>query len=317
MAMNRIQFQPGLSMPEFLKRYGVESQCAVALEKVRWPDGFCCPRCGSAAHCVLRGSTHKVFQCNDCRHQASLIAGTVMQGTKLTLTVWFLAIYLISQAKTGLSALALRRQLGVSYPTAWLVHHKLMQAMAEREERYVLEGQVQVDDAYLGGERSGGKVGRGSENKVPFVAAVSLSEDGHPLRTKLTPVPGFTLKSIAQWAQDNLAPGSTVFSDGLACFSAVTEAGCAHQPTIVAGRKPKDLPEFQWINTVLGNLKTSFAGSYHAFDFRKYAARYLAAFTYRFNRRFDLKNLHHRLLVAAALCGPHPQRAIRLADDHC
>ena len=81
------------------------------------------------------------------------------------------------------------------------MHHKLMQAMAEREERYVLEGQVQVDDAYLGGERSGGKVGRGSENKVPFVAAVSLSDDGHPLRVKFTPVPGFTLEAIAAWAQ--------------------------------------------------------------------------------------------------------------------
>ena len=317
MAMNRIQFQPGLSMSEFFKLYGTELQCAAALEKVRWPSGFCCPRCGSAAHCVLRGGTHKVSQCNACRYQTSLIAGTVMQGTKLALTVWFLAIYLISQAKTGLSALALSRHLGVSYPTAWLVQHKLMQAMAAREERYRLEGQIQVDDAYLGGERSGGKVGRGSENKVPFVAAVSLSEEGHPLYTKLTPVPGFTLKSIGQWAKGQLAPGSTVFSDGLACFSAVTAAGCAHQPTIVAGRKPKELPEFQWINTVLGNLKTSFAGTYHAFDFRKYAARYLAAFTYRFNRRFDLKTLHQRLLLAAALCGPHPQRAIRLADDHC
>ena len=84
-----------------------------------------------------------------------------------------------------------------------------------------------------------------------------------------------------------------------------------------AGRKPRDLPEFQWIYTVLGNLKTSFAGSYHAFDFQKYASRYIAAFTYRFNRRFDLKSLHHRLLVAAAFCAPHPQRAIRLADDYC
>lgn len=97
----------------------------------------------------------------------SLIAGTVLQGTKLALTVWFRAIYLIRQAKTGLSALALKRQLGVSYPTAWLIHHKLMQAMVAREDRYVLDGQVQVDDAYVGGERSGGKVGRGSENKVP------------------------------------------------------------------------------------------------------------------------------------------------------
>ena len=317
MAMNRIQFQPGLSMPEFFHRYGSESQCAAALEKARWPSGFRCPRCGAVAHCVLRGGSQKVFQCNPCRHQTSLIAGTVFQGTKLGLSVWFLAIYLISQAKTGLSALALKRQLGVSYPSAWLIHHKLMQAMAEREARYVLEGQVQVDDAYLGGERSGGKVGRGSQNKVPFVAAVSLSEDGHPLRTKLTPVPGFTLKAIAQWAKTHLAPGSTVFSDGLACFSAVTEAGCAHQPNVVAGRKPKELPEFLWINTVLGNLKTSLTGSYHAFDFRKYAARYLAAFTYRFNRRFDLSTLHTRLLVAAVACAPHPQRSIRLAEVHC
>jgi len=265
----------------------------------------------------VHGGGRKLFQCNACRHQTSLIAGTVFQGTKLRLTVWFLAIYLISQAKTGLSALALKRQLGVSYPTAWLIHHKLMLAMAQREERYVLEGQVQVDDAYLGGERSGGKVGRGSENKVPFMAAVSLSADGHPLRTKLSPVPGFSLKAIEQWAKTHVAPGSTVFSDGLACFAAVTAAGCAHQPTVVAGRKPKDLPEFQWINTVLGNLKTSLNGSYHAFDFRKYAARYLAAFAYRFNRRFDLRALHQRLLVAAALCGPHPQRSIRMAEVHC
>ena len=317
MAMNRIQFQPGLSMPDFLKDYGTEAQCEMALEVVRWPNGFCCPRCGHVAHYVLRDGVRKVFQCNACRHQASLIAGTVFQGTKLPLTTWFLAIYLISQAKTGLSALALRRQLGVSYPTAWLIHHKLMQVMAVREERYVLEGKIQMDDAYLGGERSGGKVGRGSENKLPFVAAVSLSEDGRPLHARLTPVPGFTLQAISAWAKVHLAPGSTVFSDGLACFGAVTEAGCSHQPTVMAGRKPKDVPEFQWINTILGNLKTSLSGCYHAFDFQKYAARYLAAFCYRFNRRFDLCVLHQRLLTAAVCSAPQPLRLIRLADVHC
>jgi hypothetical protein len=101
MAMNRIQFQPGLSMPAFAQRFGTESQCAAALEAARWPNGFSCPRCGGTAHCVLRGGSCKVFQCQACRHQTSLIAGTVFQGTKLPLTVWFLAIYLISQAKTG------------------------------------------------------------------------------------------------------------------------------------------------------------------------------------------------------------------------
>jgi hypothetical protein len=317
MAMNRIQFQPGLSLPEFLQDYGTEAQCELALEAVRWPEGFRCPRCNGAAHCVVRDGVRKVLQCTTCRHQASLIAGTVFQGTKLPLTTWFLAIYLLSQAKTGLSALALKRQVGVSYPTAWLLHHKLMQAMAAREERYVLEGKVQVDDAYLGGERTGGKAGRGSENKVPFVAAVSLTADDRPLRVRLSPVPGFTLTAIAAWAQHYLAPGSTVFSDGLACFGAVTEAGCTHQPTVMAGRKPKDVPEFRWINTVVGNLKTSLSGCYHAFAFRKYATRYLAAFSYRFNRRFDLRTLHQRLLIAAASTTPQPLRSIRLADVHC
>jgi len=317
MAMNRIQFQPGLSMPEFLKHYGAEAQCEQALEAVRWPEGFCCPRCEGAGHSVLRDGPRKVFQCTRCRRQTSLIAGTVFQGTKLPLTTWFLAIYLISQAKTGLSALALRRQVGVSYPTAWLIHHKLMQVMADREDRYVLDGNVQVDDGYLGGERTGGKVGRGSENKVPFVAAVSLTQENHPLRVRLTPVAGFTREAIATWAKGNIAPGSVVLSDGLACFGAVTEAGCSHQPTVMAGRKPKDVPEFKWINTVLGNLKTSLAGCYHAVDFQKYARRYLAAFCYRFNRRFDLRTLPQRLLVAAAFANPRPLRSIRIADVHC
>ena len=225
MAQNRIQFQPGMSMPEFIAQYGTEARCAAALEQARWPHGFQCPRCGSAAHGVIQDERAKRFQCKACRHQTSLTAGTVMEATKLPLTTWFLAIYLISQAKTGLSALALMRNLGVSYPTAWRVQHKLMTAMAEREEGYRLHGAVQIDDAYLGGERSGGKAGRGSENKIPFVAAVSLTEDEHPLRVRLTPVPGFTFQALWNWSRQNLAPGCTVYSDGLACFNPVTMAG--------------------------------------------------------------------------------------------
>ena len=94
-------------------------------------------------------------------------------------------------------------------------------------------------------------------------------------------------------------------------------AGCSHQPTVIAGRKPKEVPEFKWINTVLGNLKTTLSGCYHAFDFRKYATRYLAAFCYRFNRRFDLRSLHQRLLIAAVGTTPQPLRSIRVADVHC
>jgi hypothetical protein len=259
----------------------------------------------------------KRFQWKTCRHQTSLAAGTVTEAAKLPLTTWFLAIYLLSQAKKGLSGLALMRQLGVSYPTAWRIHHKLMTAMGERGERYRLHGAVQIDDAYLGRERSGGKAGRGSENNVPFVAAVSLTEDEHPLRVKLTPVRGFTFRALRDWSRQHLAPGCTVYSDGLACFNAITMADCTHQPTGVGGRKPKDLPEFQWVNAVLGNLKTSLSGTYHAVAFSKYAARYLAAFAYRFNRRFDLATLPQRLLIAAAHCRRRPERELRFVEHSC
>jgi transposase-like protein len=317
MGMNRIQFQPGMSVFEFFDQFGTEAQCEAALERARWPQGFRCPRCGAEAHCVLGARARKTFQCNACQHQTSLIAGTLFEGTKLALTVWFLAIYLISQAKTGLSARALKRQLGVSYPTAWLIHHKLMQAMVEREAGYVLCGTVQVDDAYLGGELNDGTAGRGSENKVPFVAAVALDEEGHPLRAKFTQLPGFTRKAIAAWASATLSPQSTVLSDGLACFAGVTDAGCAHEPTVVGNRKPKELPMFHWVNTILGNVKTSLSGAYHAFGFSKYAERYLGAIAYRFNRRFNLHALPNRLLVAAVTSGPRPEQWIRMAETRC
>jgi transposase-like protein len=313
MPMNRVQFQPGLSMPEFNQQYGTEAQCEAALMQVRWPTGFRCPACGHSGHCLLSSRARKTFQCNACHRQTSLIAGTLFQGSNLPLTIWFLAIYLVSQAKTGLSALALKRHLGVSYPTAWLIHHKLMQAMAEREDCYLLSGAVQLDDAYLGGKR-GGKAGRGSENKVPFVAAVSVDDEGHPGRIKLTPVSGFTTEAITVWSKSHLSDGCTVLSDGLACFSGVSAAGCRHIPVVAGGRKPNELPEFRWVNTVLGNVKTSLSGAYHAFDFSKYSHRYLAAIAYRFNRRFQLKTLPERLLVAAAAIGPRPEAWLRLAE---
>ncbi|MFY9511695.1 MAG: IS1595 family transposase [Rubrivivax sp.] len=248
MAYNRIQFQQGMSLPEFLQSFGTESACCEAVLRARWPDGFACPRCGGSAHCVLFSLGRPLFQCHGCHRQTSLTAGTLFGGTKLPLTKWFLAIYLISQAKTGLSALQLKRQIGVSYPTAWRMHHKIMTAMAARDSQHRLSGQVLVDDAYLGGERSGCTPGRGSENKVPFVAAVSLNDAGNPRYVKLSLVPGFTSEAIATWARSNLATGTSVLSDGLGCFAAVIDAGCTHTVEVVGQRKPRDLPQFKWVN---------------------------------------------------------------------
>jgi transposase-like protein len=313
MAYNLIQFQQGMSLPEFLLSFSTESACCEAVLRARWPAGFVCPRCGSSAHCILFSLGRPLFQCHACHRQTSLTAGTLFGSTKLPLTTWFLAIYFISQAKTGLSALELKRHIGVSYPTAWLMHHKIMTAMAAREAQHRLSGAVQVDDAYLGGERAGGKPGRGSENKVPFVAAVSLNEAGNPRFAKLTPVPGFTSEAISAWSQANLTAGASVLSDGLACFAAVTDAGCTHTVEVVGQRKPRELPQFKWVNTILANAKTMISGAYKAFGYAKYADHYLGAFCYRFNRRFDLTDLVVRLVVDVCRCAATPQRVIRQA----
>ena len=206
MPKNKVQFQKGLSLTQFLLDYGSEAQCEQALFDARWPDGLNCPRCGGARFCRL-STRRATFQCNHCKRQLSLLAGTVFQATKLPLSIWFLAIYFLSQTKSGISALELGRKLGVNDNTAWLLKHKLMQAMRERDQRYRLAGTVQLDDAYLGGEYPGGKRGRGSPNKTPMLAAVQVSAEGQPVVMKLSVVAGFRTAEVAQWPRSTSSPG--------------------------------------------------------------------------------------------------------------
>ncbi len=116
--------------------------------------------------------------------------------------------------------------------------------MSERDDCYVLQGKVQMDDGYFGGERRGGNAGRGSENKVPIVAAISLNAAGHPIHTKISPVTGFTSEALADWARQHLSSSCAVLSDGLACFRSVVAAGCSHTAVVAGGRHPNDLPSF-------------------------------------------------------------------------
>src|SRR4051812_2172539 len=154
----------GLSEIEFRERFGTEEACRKTLFAMRWREGLACPACGNGGFCALK--TRKLFQCNRCKKQGRLTAGTVFQDTKLPLTAWFVAIYHLAQGKNGISSIELGRRLGVKRQTAWLIKHKLMRAMGAREaDKPKLAGRVEVDDAYLGGERPGGKRGRGAASK--------------------------------------------------------------------------------------------------------------------------------------------------------
>ena len=137
-------------------------------------------------------------------------------------------MHLLTQSKNNVAALELMRYLGVCYKTAWLVKHKLMEVMRVREDARQLDGRVENDDAYLGGERLGGKTGRGSENKVPFVAAVQTTPDGQPQFVCLRQQP-FTHEEVSVFAARSIAPSATVVSDGLWCFSAVQMVGADHE----------------------------------------------------------------------------------------
>ncbi len=138
MSRNPVQFQRGYSLSAFFDEYGTEAQCEEALFRWRWPNGFICPECGWHGYGALKCG--RLFQCHRCHRQSSLISGTVFASTKLPLRTWFLAMYLLTQTKNGISALELHRQLGVSYNTAWGMKHKLMQAMKERDDSQPLRG---------------------------------------------------------------------------------------------------------------------------------------------------------------------------------
>jgi len=307
-----VQFQKGLSEAEFERQYGTEEACREALARWRWPEGFECPVCGERRHSEVR--SRQLFQCSACRRQTSLTAGTIFAATKVPLRTWFRALYHVTQTKQGISSIELGRRLGVTQTTAWTIKHKLAQVMLERDGERQLTGRIELDDAYLGGERSGGKRGRGSPGKTPFLAAVETTPEGKPVRLKLCRVPSFCSRAVEGFAKRSLERTCEVVSDGLPCFVAVTKAGCRH--TVIktgSGARAVRTPAFRWVNTALGNMKAAITGTYRSIA-PKHVPRYLAEFEYHFNRRYDLAAMLPRLAKAALQAPPMPYRLLKLAE---
>src|ERR1700710_2330847 len=255
MARNRVQFQKGLSEAAFEALYGSEENCRAVVIASRWPNGFECPVCRERSYSEVK--TRGLFQCSGCRRQTSPIAGTIFASTHLPLRLWFRAMYHLTQSKQGISSIELGRRLGVTQTTAWKIKHKLKQVMLERDASKRLIGRIEIDDAYLGGERSGGKRGRGAPGKTPFVAAVETTAEGKPVRLKLQRVTSFCGHAISAFAKRSLDPDCVVVSDGLQCFGRVKDAGCSHEVIITgSGAASVRIPAFRWVNTALGNIKS-------------------------------------------------------------
>jgi transposase-like protein len=284
---------PG-DLPSFLQRFGSDEQCRAYLFQARWPDGFCCSACGHD-----RAWAHKarlVDECTACGKQHSLLAGTIFEQTKTGLSRWFLAIYLVTSSKGGISAMELKRQMGFgSYQTAWSWLHKIRKAMV-RPEREPLAVRVEADETYVGGPRSG-KAGRGATGKVKVAGAVESGRgqtQGRRLgRLRLAVVPDVSARSLEGFLAAAVARPATIATDGWSGYGGLAAAGYAHEPLNLASSWGDAALRLPAIHLVFGLAKRWLLGTHHGAVSAKHLPAYLDEFVFRFNRR-TAKNLSHR-----------------------
>ena len=274
------------TLQQFQSDFATEEACERYLAACRWPERFLCPRCGNRRAYEL--VKQRLWQCCGCRHQVSLTAGTVLHRTKIPLTQWFWAAYLMTTDKRGVSALLLQRQLGLCcYETAWMLLHKLRRAMVN-VAREPLHGEVEVDETWIGGEQAGLRGSRQLKGRRAALVLVAVERRGRGSgRVRMEAIPDFKSNTIIPFLNQNVSPGSTIYTDGLKSFLGLTEAGFKHiaraQPLRSALRKGAQ-PAVPLADRTIGNLQQWLIGTYHGVSKPQLQA-YLDEFVFRHNRR--------------------------------
>ena len=281
-------------LPSFLKRFGTDAKCRAYLVRARWPAGFCCTGCGHD-----QAWSHKkrlIEECTACGEQHSILAGTIFEQTKTGLARWFLAIYLVTSSKGGISAMELKRQMGFgSYQTAWSWLHKIRRAMV-RPKRTPLAARIEADETYVGGPRPG-RSGRGAGGKITVAGAVESGRGkarGRRLgRLRLAVVPDVSAQSLQGFLGQNVARPATVSTDGWSGYAGLDAAGYAHEPLNLAATWGDASLRLPAIHLVFGLTKRWLLGTHHGAVSKKHLAAYLDEFVFRFNRR-TARSIAHR-----------------------
>lgn len=300
---------------EFRRQFATEEACEQYLAACRWPEGFVCPRCRHRRAYVI---ANRRWQCVECRHQVSLTAGTILHNTKTPLTQWFWGAYLMTTDKRGVSALLMQRQLGLRrYETAWMMLHKLRRAMVNAA-REPLHGDIEIDDTWIGGPQAGIKGSRQLKDRraVPVLVAVE-HRDNRSGRIRLVVLPNFTAATMSTIVKENVAPGSTVYTDGLGAFEGLKAAGYRHialkQPLRSALHKGA-ASVVPLADRVVGNLQNWLIGTHHGVS-RAQLQAYLDEFVFRHNRRRQPMAAFQTLLGLGAGRTPTPYRRIQGGRD--
>lgn len=277
---------------EWQKRYPDDETCLAEIAKLRWPDGFQCPHCGHSHGWQL--NTRPVIECSCCHKQTSITAGTLFHASKVSLPRWFWAIYWVSSDKGSVSALRLSKLIGVSWRTAHKMLRKLRTAMGHQDSLYRLHGVIELDDALIGGKRTG-KRGRGAAGKTPVIVACEHNH-GKPGFVALQAVASVNHATTRQFAKTHLDTGQTIHTDALNALNILAET----QHHVARVTPPEQASEWlPWVHVVISNFKAFVLGTYHGVS-GNYVQEYLNEFTYRLNRRFWEDEIPNRLLRLAS-----------------
>jgi transposase-like protein len=309
--MNNLSSYPigGVDYPETLQEFDewfpTEQACLDYLQKLRWPDGFVCPVCnGRKAWQMSTG----LFRCSVCKHKVSIIAGTVFQGTRKPLRIWFQAIWYVTSQKFGGSALGLKRLLGLgSYQTAWSWLHKMRRAMV-RGGRSPLSGNVEVDETLVGGKEKGGKRGRGAGKKSIVLIAVEVHDPMGFGRVRMKRVSDASGDSLIPFVRENVKPGSVVITDCWKGYSTLEKHGYTHKKINLSESGDPAHVHLPGVHRIASLLKRWLLGTHQGAVRPKHLDHYLDEYTFRFNRRASKARgmLFYRLLEQAVCIDPLP-----------
>lgn len=293
------------NLMEFETRFATEDACRDYLLQLRWPEGFCCPRCG----CRKAWSIGKIlWQCAACNYKASVTAGTIFEDSRKPLTLWFRAMWWVTTQKTGTSALGLQRILGLgSYETAWTWLHKLRRAMV-RPRRERLSGCIEVDETYVGGPETGVH-GRETENKS--IVVIAAEEDGPGIgRIRLRRVPDVSAHSLLPFVQEAVEPGAVVHTDGWRGYCGLERKGYKHHVTNLKRSEELAHELLPRVHRVASLLKRWLLGTHQGSVSPQHLDYYLDEFTFRFNRRRSRYRgkLFYRLVQQAVAVEPMPYK---------
>lgn len=295
------------NLSEFEAWFDTEQACRDYLFRLRWPEGFRCPRCEGGHYWPVRSV---LMQCQQCGHQTSVTAGTIFQDTRKPLADWFRAMYWLVSQKNGASALGLQRVLGLgSYKTAWTWLHKFRRAMV-RPGRDRLTGRVEVDETYFGGLEEGVR-GRQTERKSLIV--IAAQEDGPGIgRIRMKRIPDASADSLMEFVKEAIEPGHTVHTDGWAGYDPLEGIGYGHDITFLKGKKESASELMPRVHRIASLLKRWILGTHQGAVSHEHLEYYLDEFTFRFNRRRSRNRgkLFYRLVQQAVAIDPVPYKSM-------